>query len=123
MGDQGLEFVAQQWIDAFHLHDIDKLLALYRDDARHYSPRVEERSPETKGWLSGKAQLREWWQSSFDSLPGLDYELRSMAVNPPDLFLTYIRHAPEQPDMEVMEYLKIEEGLIVESRVLRSWVM
>jgi len=125
-----LERIAKEWIESFKEHDIEKLLALYHDNATHYSPRVEERDSDTKGWLRGKNQLREWWQDSFEKLEGLEYELTSLAFgpvvdgeipHPSEVYMKYIRRVTDQPAQEVMEYFKIENGLIIESRVLRSW--
>jgi len=117
------ELIAKEWIDSFKEHDIEKLLALYHDNAKHYSPRVEETDPSSKGWLRGKDQLRAWWQGSFDDLTSLYYELKDLTVGTTKVFMEYIRKVSDQPDMYVMEYFKIEEGLIIESRVLRSWTI
>lgn len=127
-----LEEIAHRWIAAFNNHNIGELLSLYSDDARHYSPRVEQEDSSTKGWLVGKEQLSRWWQGSFDRLPDLTYELISLAIGPvdqqrgmlqADVFMRYTRKVSGQPRQDVMEYLHVENELIMESRVLRSWVL
>jgi len=123
MNPQDPESIAKQWIAAFKEHNIEKLIALYDNNAQHYSPRIEEKNPETKGWLKGKEKLRAWWQESFNALPDLYYELKDLTLSETKVFMEYVRIASDQQDMYVMEYFKIEEGLIIESRVLRSWVI
>ena len=116
-----LRTIAYEWIDAFNRHDIERLLGLYSDDAAHYSPEMERVKPETGGWLEGKAQLREWWQHKFDELPDLHYDLMTITAGETKVFMEYERKVLGQESRHVMEYLYIENGIITESRVLRSW--
>ncbi len=60
-----METIALKWFEAFNEHNLDKLLALYHEDAIHYSPKLRIRKPETNGFVAGKAALREWWQDVF----------------------------------------------------------
>ncbi len=71
------EQIAQRWFAAFNSHRLEDLLRLYDDQAQHFSPKLKIRQPETNGWVSGKAALRNWWQDAFDRLPDLHYEVLS----------------------------------------------
>ena len=73
MTPKNIEQITAEWVIAFNSKDIDRLLRLYHDNAKHYSPRIEKKKPETRGWLEGKAQFREWWEESFRNLPDLEY--------------------------------------------------
>ena len=115
--------ITKEWIASFNEHNIDKLLSLYHDNAVHYSPRLEAEKPETNGWLRGKEQLKEWWQRSFDELPSLSYELEDFSIGESKVFMEYTRRVDGERERYVMEFLKVENFLIVESRVLRSWIM
>ena len=115
--------IARKWTDAFNEHDVDKLLDLYDNDAQHYSPRIEKEKPETSGWIKGKKELRKWWQGNFERLVGLKYILKDLTLSKNKVFIEYIRKVSGQKDEYVMEFLKIERGLIIESRVLRSWII
>jgi len=42
-------YVALKWFDAFNEHNLENLLKLYHDQARHYSPKLKIRQPETEG--------------------------------------------------------------------------
>jgi ketosteroid isomerase-like protein len=109
--------IANKWFDAFNRHDLDALLALYADDARHYSPKLKARMPETEGMVTGKPALRAWWQDAFQRLPGLRYQPTTLTANDDRVFMEYLRSVPGEPDMMVAEVLEIKNGVIVASRV------
>ncbi|MBX7107685.1 MAG: nuclear transport factor 2 family protein [Chitinophagales bacterium] len=112
-----LSHIAQQWFHAFNSHDLEALLALYADDAEHYSPKLKLRQPATQGWIKGKAALRTWWQDAFQRLPTLQYELLKLTANEHRVFMEYIRHVKGEEDLPVGEVLEIRNHLIVSSRV------
>lgn len=111
------EEITKQWFAAFNEHGLEKLLALYDDNAAHYSPKLKERQPETNGLVKGKAALRTWWQDAFDLLPTLHYSYTTLTANNDRVFMEYIRSVSGEPDMLVAEVLEIKDGLIVASRV------
>ncbi|MBK6476680.1 MAG: nuclear transport factor 2 family protein [Flavobacteriales bacterium] len=106
-----------KWFAAFNAHDLDALLALYKDDAEHYSPKLKVHQPKTNGWVRGKKALRGWWQDAFDRLPELRYEVMGMNTDEEQVFMEYIRHVPGEDDLRVGEVLEIRDGMIVGSRV------
>jgi len=112
--------IAQHWFAAFNKHDLEKLLALYDDEAQHYSPKLKVRQPATNGYISGKEALRAWWQEAFDRLPTLQYDVISITANEERVFMEYIRRVDGEADMQVGEVLEIQDGLIVASRVYHS---
>lgn len=99
------EQIAKHWFDAFNEHDLEKLLALYDDNAEHYSPKLKIRLPETNGLVRGKDALRAWWQDAFDRLPTLKYTYTSFTANDERVFMEYIRSVADEPDMPVAEVL------------------
>jgi limonene-1,2-epoxide hydrolase len=112
------EQIATAWFAAFNSHKLEDLLALYNDEARHFSPKLKIRQPETNGWVSGKAALRAWWQDAFDRLPELHYEVLTLTANESRVFMEYIRQVPGEEDMKVAEVLEIGGNrMIIASRV------
>ena len=65
--------IAERWFAAFNTNDLEGLLALYDDNAVHYSPKLKIRQPETNGQVTGKAALRAWWQDAYHRFPMLQY--------------------------------------------------
>ncbi len=109
--------IATKWFQAFNDHNLEQLLALYHDEAEHYSPKLKVRQPETNGLVKGKAALRAWWQDSFNRLPTLSYRPTTFTVNEQRVFMEYVRSVENEVDMLVGEVLEIADGLIVASRV------
>lgn len=109
--------IAQKWFAAFNAHDLTALLALYDDDAEHYSPKLKIKQPETNGLVRGKAALHAWWQDAFHRLPSLKYTPATLTANNDRVFMEYVRHVEHEPDLLVGEVLEIKDGQIVASRV------
>ncbi|HPH84979.1 MAG TPA: nuclear transport factor 2 family protein [Ferruginibacter sp.] len=109
--------IALNWIAAFNEHSLDRLLALYDEDARHFSPKLKIRIPETGGWISGKATMETWWADAFNRLPSLQYQLHNLLVTEEQVLMEYLRKVDGEPDMMVAEVLEIGQGRIQKSRV------
>lgn len=109
--------IAVHWFAAFNNRNLEQLLALYDEDAVHYSPKLKQRMPVTNGLVQGKSALRAWWQDSFARLPDLQYEPTSYTANDDRVFMEYIRKVGSEPDILVAEVLEIKDGVIVASRV------
>ena len=109
--------VAHKWFAAFNAHNLENLLALYDENAEHYSPKLKIRQPQTQGLIKGKAALRNWWQDSFDRLPTLRYEVQKLTADEEQVFMEYIRQVEGEEDLFVGEILQTKNGLIVFSRV------
>jgi predicted SnoaL-like aldol condensation-catalyzing enzyme len=106
------EQIALQWFAAFNEHNLEKLLALYDDNAKHYSPKLKIRQPETEGWIIGKDALRTWWQDAFERLPTLHYHLKKLTANNERVFMEYTRQVEGEEDMLVAEVLEIEDRIV-----------
>jgi 8-oxo-dGTP diphosphatase len=109
--------LGRAWLSAFNRRDLDGLLALYADDAVHFSPKLLAQRPETRGQIKGKVRLRAWWQDCFERLPGLKYVERGLTADDSRVFMEYLRECPGQEPLDVAELLRCEAGKIVESRV------
>lgn len=109
--------IAQKWFAAFNEHNLENLLALYHDEAEHFSPKLKIRQPETNGLVRGKPTLRSWWQDAFDRLPSLQYKPTTFTADSERVFMEYTRKVEGEPDMQVAEVLVIKDGYITASRV------
>jgi limonene-1,2-epoxide hydrolase len=117
MNAQTNKQIALTWFEAFNVHNLEKLLSLYDENAQHYSPKLKIRQPETQGLIKGKGALRAWWKDAFDRLPSLQYEVKKLTADEQQVFMEYIRHVNGEEDLSVGEVLEINNGLIVFSRV------
>lgn len=109
--------IARRWLACFESHDVEALVALYADDARHTSPKLRVQRPETGGFLIGKAALRDWWADAFRRLPQLRYVEQSLTADGERVFMEYLRKNPGEADLPVAEVLEVRAGKIVASRV------
>jgi ketosteroid isomerase-like protein len=114
------EQIAHRWLDAFNRHDLEALLSLYDEHARHFSPKLKKSRPETGGFIQGKAQLREWWADAFARIPSLQYVAQTITANEQRVFMEYLRKADGDDDLMVAEVLEIEHDCIVFSRVYHA---
>jgi ketosteroid isomerase-like protein len=109
--------IAQAWFKAFNAHDLEGLLRLYDDNAKHYSPKLKIRQPETRGYIAGKDQLRLWWKDAFERLPSLRYEPQKLTADDEQVFMEYKRIVAGEESFMLGEVLEIKNGAIVYSRV------
>ena len=109
--------ITHDWIRAFNEQNLQNLLALYHNDAEHFSPKLKIRQPESFGFIKGKPAMKAWWADAFERLPSLQYVLVNLIVDDRQVFMEYLRKVDCEAEMMVGEVLEIEEGLIVKSRV------
>ena len=117
MNPETLQSIAFRWFDAFNNHNLEQLLSLYDEEAKHFSPKLKIRKPETNGLVEGKSALREWWKEAFERLPSLHYKVTSLTANGDRVFMEYIRKVDNEEDMLVAEVLEVKDGKIIFSRV------
>ncbi len=115
-----LKQIATAWFEAFNKHDLEMLLALYDDNAEHYSPKLKIHQPASNGLIKGKDELRAWWADAFNRLPDLHYHVIKLTADDEQVFMEYIRQTPGEDDLRVGEVLVINEGRIIASRVYHS---
>lgn len=117
MTSENLQSIAFKWFAAFNEHNLEQLLSLYDDEAQHFSPKLKIAKPETNGYISGKQQLREWWQDAFERLPTLHYKVTSLTANTDRIFMEYVRTVEGETGTLIAEVLEIKENKIIASRV------
>ena len=115
-----LNAIAHDWFAAFNNKNLERLLALYDDQAEHFSPKLKVRHPGTNGLIKGKDALRGWWQEAFSRFPTLHYEVIRLTPFEDRVFMEYVRHVKDEADMLVGEMLEVRDGLIVKSSVFHQ---
>ncbi|MGL4598620.1 MAG: nuclear transport factor 2 family protein [Bacteroidia bacterium] len=115
-----LQNALNQWFEGFNTKNLDLLLALYHEDAEHFSPKLKVRKPETQGLIKGKKNLSDWWRDAFERLPELHYEPIYTIADDGRIFVEYLRTVPGEDDLIVGEVLFFENGLIRRSKVFHA---
>jgi hypothetical protein len=114
------EEIAIRWFEYFNTKQLDELISLYAENARHFSPKLKLRKPETGGWIEGHVALKVWWADAFQRLPSLRYEVKTLTANKQRIFMEYLRTVLGEEDMMIAEVLEIRDGKIQSSRVYHA---
>ena len=69
------EEFAQEWIEAWNSHDLERILSHYADDFEMSSPVIVQIADEPTGKLRGKAAGGEYWAKALAANPALHFEL------------------------------------------------
>jgi ketosteroid isomerase-like protein len=80
---------ANDWIEAWNSHDLDRILAHYADDFVMSSPRIAIVAGEPSGVLRGKAAIGAYWKKALGLAPSLRFELRETFVGADCIVLRY----------------------------------
>lgn len=66
---------AEEWIEAWNSHDLDRILSHYAADVVFTSPRAAARLPHTRGTVRGIEELRAYWAPQAEVRPDLRFTL------------------------------------------------
>jgi len=97
---------AQEWIDAWNAHDMDRILSHYIDDFEMRSPLIVERMGIASGVLKGKTAVRPYWEGALAASPLLKFVLHDVLVGTNAIALYY--HSVTKGGM-VIEHLTFNE--------------
>ncbi len=80
---------AADWVAAWNMHDLDRVLAHYADDFVMSSPKIMRIANEPSGVLHGKAAVRAYWAKALQMMPELHFELQNILLGVGSLVLYY----------------------------------
>lgn len=83
---------AQEWVNAWNAHDVERVLSHYAEAVEFQSPYVITLAGEPSGCLTGKAALRSYWSGALAKLPGLHFVLEDVLIGVGSLTLYYQGH-------------------------------
>jgi ketosteroid isomerase-like protein len=98
----------EDWVTAWNRHDVDAVLAHFRDDVVFTSPVAPRVVPESKGVVRGKAALREYWLVALTSIPDLHFDIIGVYKGESVLVINY----RNQSGTLVNEVLEFDGGLV-----------
>jgi len=95
---------AEEWIDAWNSHDMDRILAHYRDDFEMASPLIIERGLAPGGVLKGKPAVAAYWRQALaDAQPPIRFELVDVYAGV-DTIVVYASNVGRRLFMEVLTF-------------------
>ncbi len=102
--------------------DLEASLSLYADDASIESPLVQHLMKTKEGVVQGKDNLRKFIALVFQTNPAQRKRFRTGFFSDGRMVTwEYPRVAPEGDQMELVEVMEIEHGLIRRHRVYWGW--
>jgi predicted SnoaL-like aldol condensation-catalyzing enzyme len=119
---QDAERIYRLWDDALGKKDLEASLSLYADDASIESPLVQHLMKTKDGIVQGKERLREFIARVFQTNPPQRKRFKQgFFTDGHVLTWEYPRSAPDGDQMELVEIMEIEGGLIRRHRVYWGW--
>ena len=96
--------LGREWISAWNSHDLERVLALYTDDAEMTSDKIQALGFEASGTLRGKDRLRMYWGKALALLPNLRFDLIDTYVSPDSVVVFY----QNERGAQICEYLRLD---------------
>jgi len=111
-----------QWDEALSANDPERLLALYAPDAILESPLVTHLLGKEEGVCRGHAELKPFFEMVAKRKPSVRrYHRNPYFTDGRILMWEYPRAAPNGDQMDFVEVMEIERGLIQRHRVYWGW--
>jgi predicted SnoaL-like aldol condensation-catalyzing enzyme len=117
-----IERIYRLWDEALGKKDLEASLSLYADDATIESPLVRHLMKGSDGIVQGKDNLRSFIAKVFQTNPPQRKRFKQgFFTDGRVLTWEYPRSAPEGEQMDLVEVMEIENGLIKRHRVYWGW--
>jgi len=80
---------AEEWVDAWNRHDLERILGHYAEDVVFTSPFAAKLIPGGDGTVRGRSALRDYFKAGLAAYPDLRFTLRHVAVGVESVTLLY----------------------------------
>jgi predicted SnoaL-like aldol condensation-catalyzing enzyme len=119
---QDAERIYRLWDDALGKKDLEASLSLYAEDASIESPLVQHLMKTKEGIVRGRDNLRRFIALVFQTNPPQRKRFKTgFFTDGRVVTWEYPRAAPEGDQMELVEVMEIQDGLIQRHRVYWGW--
>ena len=119
---EDIERVYRLWDEALGKKDLEASLSLYADDASIESPLVRHLLGTGEGIVQGKDALRKFITKVFQTNPPQRKRFKQgFFTDGRVLTWEYPRATPDGDQMDLVEVMEIEDGLIRRHRVYWGW--
>jgi hypothetical protein len=92
---------AQDWVEAWNSHDLERILAHYEDEVQLTSP-VAQKLLNGDGTVRGKAALREYFVRGIQAYPNLRFDLIDALWGTETIVIYYVNNVRGSKTAEVM---------------------
>jgi steroid delta-isomerase len=124
--DAQIRHIYEQWHTSILNRDLDGLMALYAEDAILETPLIVVTLPDRGvGMLKGKPEIRSFFDAGLRKLRndlGRWYRTGTFFANGRQLVWEYPRETPHGNQVDLIEVMDVNEGLIAHHRVYWGWV-
>ena len=80
---------AQEWIESWNAHDLDRILSHYTDGFEMSSPYIVERGFDPSGTLRGKQAVANYWKPALAPERQLHFELIDVLTGASSVTINY----------------------------------
>lgn len=80
---------AEEWIEAWNSHDLDRILSHYSDDFEITTPMVKKILGIDTGTLKGKDKIRNYWENALKNIPDLHFKFKDAAESIDSIAIYY----------------------------------
>jgi steroid delta-isomerase len=124
--DDDIRRIYERWHETVRGRDLDGLVALYAEDAVLETPLILATLPELgKGVLRGREPIRSFFAAGLRTLQNEFsrwYRTGTFYADGRQLVWEYPRETPQGDQVDLVEVMDIEHGLIAHHRVYWGWV-
>jgi ketosteroid isomerase-like protein len=115
--------IYEEWDDALSRKDVDAAIRLYAPDVTLESPLVRHLLGTDTGVVEGRDNLRAFVAKAFERTPAVRTHCRrGFFTDGRVLMWEYPRRTPDGEQMDFVETMELEDGLIRHHRVYWGWV-
>jgi ketosteroid isomerase-like protein len=80
---------AQEWVDSWNSHDLDRIMSHYADDFQMTSPFIATLMNESTGTLQGKETVRAYWAKALERIPDLHFDIIEVLASVDSITIYY----------------------------------
>ncbi len=95
---------ANDWVDSWNSHDLEKILLHYSEDFTIESPMAIKLYPQSKGIVIGKGEVRKYWTIGLERSPNLKFELLDLLVGVNSIGLYLLNTSSNKKSVELMSF-------------------
>ena len=94
---------AQEWVDGWNSHDLDRILVHYDDDVVLISPVALKLLDNKDGMVHGKTALRDYFLRGLQAFPNLRFDLIDVFTGVETIVVCYVNNVRGGKAAEVMQ--------------------